>query len=185
MLKYAVITLSVIISGCLQNSIPVVDIASVDVKSKAGLAYVNNELFTGRLEKTNMEGLLISSSSYKKGKQDGLTRKWYNSGQLKESRQFLDNKKTGRHLGYWPSGVPSFAFSFNEGKYIDTLREWYPNGQLYRLEYYQNGEQTGRQKAWRKNGELYLNYDVKNGRKYGNAGIKHCKSIWNEVGTAM
>lgn len=167
--------------ACNTSEVKTIDRITADVNTKGGLTYVNGQLFSGTLTEYSASKTLISRVNYKNGKQYGTSEIWYNNGQLKESRYFENNKKSGEHLGYWENGKQAFLFHFEEGKYIDTLKEWYANGQLYKLEYYEDGMQIGRQKAWRKDGEMYLNYDVKNGRKYGNAGIKHCKSLWNEV----
>jgi len=167
------------------EELTVLDISAVEVRSEGGLTYVDSQLYTGVLTGHTAEGVLISKISYVKGKLDGEYETWHHSGQLKESRFFRNNKKTGEHRGYWSNGAASYHYAFNDGLYVDTLKEWYINGQLYKLEYYQDGKQFGRQKAWKKDGELYLNYDVINGRKYGNTGIKHCKSLWNEVDSSF
>jgi hypothetical protein len=35
-------------------------------------------------------------------------------------------------------------------------------------------------KGWRENGELYMNYQIKNGRRYGLANANLCYSLSNE-----
>lgn len=181
MSRFLIISILVVLVSCKRESGQVVDSSNVDVKTQGGLTYVNGHLYSGIVVETDSGGKNLSSISYVEGKQHGASVHWYSDGTLKERRLFENNKKQGNHVAYWPDGKPAFQATFEEGLYTDTLKEWYTNGQLYRLEFYKLGKQKGRQQAWRKNGELYLNYDVKNGRKYGNTGIKHCKSLWNEV----
>ena len=186
--QFVTLTVFVFLIGCFSGSNgrhTEVDEHLVNVERKKGLTYVEGHLFTGELNLKNSNGDVVFSRFFKEGKLDGPYRKWYGPNQIKESRNFVNNKKEGKHLGYRSDGKLFFEFNFKDGKYTDTLKEWYSNGHLNKLEYYEDGKQVGRQKAWRKNGELYLNYDVRNGRKYGNAGIKHCKSLWNEVDTDM
>lgn len=164
-----------------QDSTVVLDVGDVDVVKNGGLVLVDGQLFTGSLVQFYPSGDTSFIEQYKKGKLEGTTTRWFLNGQKKEKRLYLNNRKHGFHQGWYEDGKKAFEYHFLEGQYTDTIKEWYDNGQLYQLSVYKNGQQEGRQKAWKRDGELYLNYDVKNGRKYGNSGIKHCKSLWSDV----
>jgi antitoxin component YwqK of YwqJK toxin-antitoxin module len=151
------------------------------IDTKSGLIFYENKVFTGDVITFSADNDTIELCTIKRGKRHGKLVRWYPDGSVKEERYFKDNRRDGFHQKWYPTGVKAFEYRFKNGVYVDTLKEWYPNGQLYLLSHNKNGQPSGRQKAWRENGELYLNYDVVYGRKYGNAGIKHCKSLWSEV----
>ncbi|MBO6516459.1 MAG: hypothetical protein JJ975_07895 [Bacteroidia bacterium] len=168
-------------SACASNPGSIVNADRADVERSGGKTYVGEIPFTGQLVRLSENGDSISIESFKQGGLEGVSKHWYPNGQLKEHRYYRDNRKHGFHQGWYANGQQAFQYWFDDGVYTDTIREWYGNGQLYQVSVYRNGRQEGRQQAWRENGELYLNYDVRNGRKYGNSGIKHCKSLWSEV----
>ncbi len=173
--------------GCSSNlpTSVVVNTNDVQVTKSKGLTFVDNQVFSGILLKTNSVGDTISSIMFLNGALEGLSNRWYANGQIKENRGYKNNRKHGLHEGWYEDGTLAFQYQFEHGMYADTLKEWYSNGQLYLVSVYVNGQQEGRQKAWKRDGELYLNYDVRNGRKYGNSGIKHCKSLWSDVVDGM
>ncbi len=152
------------------------------IEVKNGTIYFEGERFTGSVITFGSNDKdTVGLYDVKDGKQLGSFQSWYANGAVNEIRFFQNNRRHGFHEKWYPNGKKAFEYHFDNGVYVDTLKEWYPNGQLYLLSHYKDGQPAGRQKAWRENGELYLNYDVVNGRKYGNAGIKHCKSLWSEV----
>jgi antitoxin component YwqK of YwqJK toxin-antitoxin module len=150
-------------------------------ETKNGVIYFESQPFTGRVITLTVDFDTIELYEVREGMQQGHYQSWYKDKSVNESKYFKENRRHGFHQKWYPDGQNAFEYHFDNGVYVDTLKEWYPNGQLYLLSHYSKGQQSGRQKAWRQNGELYLNYDVVNGRKYGNSGIKHCKSLWSEV----
>lgn len=57
----------------------------------------------------------------------------------------------------------TFARDVRHGEF----RSWHSNGQLAELHHYVDGKEAGRQQAWTPAGVMFLNYDVRNGRRYG------------------
>ena len=43
--------------------------------------------------------------------------------------------------------------------------------------HYANGVEVGLQRAWRENGTLYANYEVRDGKRYGVVNARLCYSI--------
>ena len=74
----------------------------------------------------------------------------------------------------WPDGRTK-----SEGIYLRDVRHgefraWHQNGQLAELRHYVDGREVGRQQAWTTDGVLFLNYEVRNGRRYGLVNSKPC-----------
>ena len=63
-----------------------------------------------------------------------------------------------------------------EGEY----RTWHPNGQLAEVRRYVDGREAGLQQSWTPEGVLYLNYEVRNGRRYGLVNSRPCAPVEDE-----
>ena len=111
---------------------------------------------------------------YRKGVQEGISKKWYSPNVIQETRYYNSGKKVGIHTGYWENGHPKFEYHFEEGEHEGELKEWYQNGQPYRIFHYKKGYEEGSQKMWWENGVIRANYVVKNGRRFGLIGLKLC-----------
>ncbi len=116
---------------------------------------------------------------YRKGVQEGISKKWYSPNVIQETRYYHSGKKVGTHTGYWENGNPKFEYHFEEGEHEGELKEWYQNGQSYRIFHYRKGYEEGSQKMWWENGVIRANYVVKNGRRFGLIGLKLCMNPGN------
>jgi protein SCO1/2 len=56
-------------------------------------------------------------------------------------------------------------------------RTWYPNGQLAERRHFRDGREEGLQQAWTEDGVLYMNYEMKSGRRYGFANARPCSPV--------
>ena len=54
------------------------------------------------------------------------------------------------------------------------FRTWHSNGQLAEVRRYVDGREDGLQQSWTSDGVLYLNYEVRNGRRYGLINSRPC-----------
>lgn len=54
------------------------------------------------------------------------------------------------------------------------FRAWHPNGRLADVRRYVVGREAGLQQSWTADGVLYLNYEVRNGRRYGLINSRPC-----------
>ena len=95
-------------------------------------------------------------------------------GGLLEYRFFLNGKKEGEHLGWWPDGKPRFLYHFKAGKYDGAQTTWGPRGTMATLNHYRMGREEGLQRAWTGDGVMTFNYTVRDGRIYGYRGTREC-----------
>lgn len=54
------------------------------------------------------------------------------------------------------------------------FRTWHSNGQLAEVRRYVNGRESGLQQSWTADGVMYLNYEVRDGRRYGLVNSRPC-----------
>jgi hypothetical protein len=60
---------------------------------------------------------------------------------------------------------------------LEERRSYYSNGNLYELRHFFNGREEGLQQAWTEDGQLYINYEMKNGRRYGFINARPCSPV--------
>jgi antitoxin component YwqK of YwqJK toxin-antitoxin module len=63
---------------------------------------------------------------------------------------------------------------------LEERRTFYPSGRPYQVRHFYNGREEGPQQAWTEAGELYVNYVMRDGRRYGAMNARPCDPV--EVG---
>ncbi len=144
-----------------------------------GVLLYNEQPFSGVLSDTYDNGRLKTKTEYYRGRQHGTSWRWYEDGRLLWERQYQNGKKHGEHKGWWPNGARKFVYHFANGEHEGEARDWHPSGQLAQLQRYEQGQEAGLQQAWRENGKLYVNYVVKNGKRYGLVNSRLCYTVKN------
>lgn len=118
---------------------------------------------------------------YSEGKKDGVWRKLYPSGKLKEIRYYKRGLKEGKYIGFFRNGNKSFEYNFRNGEYDGEYKVWRADKMLLRVSNYKNGYEHGQQKIWYPDGRIKSNYIIKNGRRYGLLGIKNCVNVSDSI----
>ncbi len=77
----------------------------------------------------------------------------------------------------WPGGGLRLEATYRDGVYHGEYRTWYESGQPYELRHFESGRESGLQRSWTPDGELYLNYEVRNGRRYGYINARPCLPV--------
>lgn len=98
----------------------------------------------------------------------------------------MRNYKDGRLHGekkVWSSDsshvlIAQLNYSF--GKAHGEQKKWYPTGEIFQKTNFNMGIEDGIQQAYRKNGDLYANYEAKNGRIFGLKKAALCYDLENE-----
>ena len=119
--------------------------------------------------------------NYKDGLKNGVWRKYFLNGELKEKRKFRKGKKEGDYVGYYAGGIKNFIFKFQNGEYNGTNKVWTKEGLLIEEGNFKNGYEFGVQKTWYLNGKIKSNYIIKNNRRYGLLGTKNCVNAYKDV----
>lgn len=103
------------------------------------------------------------------GKKEGQLQRWYPDGHLKQVANYSKGKLHGEKK-VWTSDKDHVLISqlnYQSGKVHGAQTKWYPSGELYKKLNLNMGKEEGIQQAFRINGDLYANYEAKNGRIFG------------------
>ncbi len=85
-----------------------------------------------------------------------------------------DGRRNGIVETYWPNGQLRTRVQYAGDVFHGEYRTWTIEGRPYEVKHFANGREAGLQQAWDDRGELYLNYEVRDGRRYGMANAKPC-----------
>jgi protein SCO1 len=86
-------------------------------------------------------------------------------------------KRNGHAQTFWPNGRLKSDVTYRNDAYEGEYRTWYASGAPYELRHYVGGHEQGVQQSWTERGELYLNYEVRNGRRYGLVNATPCDTV--------
>lgn len=147
-----------------------------------GIVYYHNQLLTGTVFSLFGNSRDTASlSSYTNGKEDGVWKKWYAPGKVKEGRAFANGKKTGVYIAYWENGNRQLQYFYDNDEYEGTCREWNSNAVLIKEMNYKKGHEEGEQKLFYDNGKTRSNYVIINGRRFGLLGTKNCVNVSDSI----
>jgi antitoxin component YwqK of YwqJK toxin-antitoxin module len=125
--------------------------------------------------------LKLKMSVYQ-GKRQNKTEKWYSNGKLMEVSSYHNGKLNGEKKVwvFTNEHILISQLNYKLGKAHGEQRKWYPSGEIYKIMNFDDGIESGIQKAFRKNGALYANYEARDGRIYGLKKSKLCYSLEDE-----
>ena len=146
-----------------------------------GSLYFQGQPYSGTVLQRDSAEQIISRQSYYQGKEEGWADWYYTSGKINARRYFHLGEKDSVHIGWWETGKPRFEYHFRNGQYEGWFKEWYASGKPLKEVYYEKGQEK-RGQGWRENGKLYMSFEVRNGRMYGQINPNLCYSLQNEQG---
>lgn len=81
------------------------------------IPYNNKHKYNGLvLEYSLITGILIKEEPYIDGIMHGLERSWYNSGQPKSTQTYINGKRHGENIEYYPNGVVHEIHNYEMGE---------------------------------------------------------------------
>lgn len=86
-------------------------------------------------------------------------------------------ERNGVERRFWPNGALRLEVAYRHDVYAGEYRSWYPSGRPYERRHYVAGREEGLQQAWTEEGELYLNYEVRDGRRFGFVNAAPCEPV--------
>ena len=195
--KFAFLILYIFSFGCSQqkdfkniNIIEKVDVSVIpndtifqndsSLKLQNGVYYRKNKPYSGFIKDVYESDTIKYVGSYFNGNQHGTTKTFFPNGKLETLRNYRNGLAYGQHLGYWQNGNKKFDFIYFDDKREGKQKQWYESGSQYCELCYSNDQENGMQKAWRENGKLYINYEVKDGIRYGLQKSALCYTLKNE-----
>src|ERR1043166_6275332 len=76
---------------------------------------------------------------------------------------------------WWPNGHLKKSATYLGDAYHGEYRTWTIDGKPYELRHFDRGRESGLQQSWDAEGKLYLNYVVRDGRRYGYVNSRPCQ----------
>ena len=140
---------------------------SPDLLLANGIYLFRGEPFDGFVEEQYPGGAVKGRASYYHGMLHGTAQTFYADGRLRDTRSYRANLSYGRHVGYWDNGNLKFDFTYLDEKREGLHRQWYRSGAPYAALTFRGDKEDGMQRAWRENGKLYINYEARDGFRYG------------------
>ena len=164
--------------GCENAPLEVFEVGAVSLETKRGITSNDGVPFSGIvLERFSNSQDTLLIQEYRKGKPDGVWKRFYASGKTQEIRLFDKGKKIGAHKYFYPTGQIRFYYQLKNDVYHGFKKEWNAQGLLVAHQNYVHGQEAGSQQVWFDNGGLKSNYIIKNGRRYGLLGTKNCINV--------
>jgi protein SCO1 len=80
-------------------------------------------------------------------------------------------------------GMQTFVIAADHPR-TGEKRTYYLSGRLYEVRHFVDGREEGLQQAWTEDGRLYINYEMRNGRRYGVINPRPCASATAKPGVA-
>ena len=116
------------------------------------------------------------------GKKHNASLKWYADGHLQRSAQYAGGKLDGSKKTWSPDSLHVLVshLNYQRGKLHGIQTKWYPTGEIFKVLNLKNGKEEGMQKGYRKNGDLYANYEAREGRIFGLKKAALCYGLEDE-----
>jgi antitoxin component YwqK of YwqJK toxin-antitoxin module len=111
------------------------------------------------------------------GAPENIVQSFDEHGRLLSETMYRDGRKTGRHVSFWPGGAARVRTHYVDDMIEGEYRSFHKNGRLAESRRYVRGHEEGLQQAWTDGGELFLNFEVKNGRHYGLINSRPCLPV--------
>ena len=157
-----------------------VDKKEIILNQIEGTWYYKEKPFSGYAVKYYPNNSLAEKTGFSKGKREGVSKKWSESGQLRLEFNFKNNRISGDYKTWWENGVLAEESTYEKGIMQGVQKRWYSTGVMAKLRNIVDGRENGKQQAWLENGKLYVNYEAKNGRIFGLRRANSCYKLEDE-----
>jgi len=151
------------------------------LRLKNGFWFYSDTLYSGAIADYFPSKQLKTIGTFYKGKEEGWYHSFYPDGTKESNRYYHAGEKDSVHIGWWNNGNLRFEYHFVNGNYDGNYKEWYQSGKALKHIIYENGNEISG-KGWRENGKLFMNYVMKDKRRYGLMNSQLCYSLKNEKG---
>jgi antitoxin component YwqK of YwqJK toxin-antitoxin module len=168
-------------SSSIHKSFLMIKSDSPSIKLYGKYLYLDDNIMEGIVVEHYASGEMKRQSKYKNGLLNGPVITWYPEGNRESVRFYNEGEKDGVHTSWWPNGNMRFEYQFSNGLYHGTFKEWYQNGKPLHVFKYNHGAEVSAI-GWRDNGKTYINFIVRNGKKYGLTNARLCYSLKEEQG---
>jgi antitoxin component YwqK of YwqJK toxin-antitoxin module len=146
------------------------------LKKENGSWVYQGKIFSGFMIQVEKDNRLVYHLPIIDGKENGLAKGWYNTGEKLMERIFVDGKKEGEFKQWWPNGNLRYLYQYKNDQLDGTQVVYFPNGKKRQVSHYAAGKEEGLQSVWNEEDILISNYTIKNEKLYGVITVKSCIS---------
>lgn len=146
-----------------------IDLALLSFNRKTSLWTLKDSVFSGYAVHKVENGNIIQKFGLLNGRKQNKATDWYPNGLVRSTTNYHKGKMHGKKRT-WTSDSAHFLISdlnYYNGKVHGEQKKWYPTGELFLILNLEMGKEKGVQQAFRKNGDLYANYEARKGRIFG------------------
>ena len=146
-----------------------IDVSKLDYNNKISVWTLNGEPYSGYAVSFYLDSVLKEKLCILNGKKEKESIKWFADGHFQETANFQKGKLHGKKNVWHENAnhVLISQFNFKLGKPNGEQKQWYSTGEIHKILHLNMGKESGIQQAYRENGDLYANYEAKNGRVFG------------------
>lgn len=143
------------------------------------LYYYQDLPFSGVLE--NHSSGVRSVVTLSEGLLEGSVEEWYSNGSKRTEKKFENGYENGLQKGWHKNSKLSYTYTSANGIRVDSYKEYYPNGNVQVIASYDNGYEY-KKKIYDADGNILVNYEIRDGRYYGLLGSSSCISNLKNYG---
>lgn len=153
------------------SSIPtiLIDESALYYNKQTSEWYFNDVLFSGYGVAHYDDGKKKLKFGVLNGKKQGAYLEWYQDGHNKTISNYHLGKLHGEKKRWANNAEHTLIAQLNyvQNRGHGQQIQWYATGEVFKVMNLNMGREEGMQRAYRKNGDLYANYQAKNGRIFG------------------
>lgn len=146
-----------------------VDKSILHYNNKISLWTLNGQPYSGYTVSFYQDSTLKEKTGIFKGRKENQSIYWHPDGHFRQITFYHKGKLHGEKKVWSPGSnhVLISQLNYHLGKPHGEQKKWYRTGELHKILHLNMGQEEGIQKAFRPNGDLYANYEAKNGRVFG------------------
>ena len=129
-----------------------------------GMAYQNDQLFTGEVCSLHSNGEVHTLTSYREGSKDGLWEIFFADGKREKSGFTRQGNDDGLYREWHANSELKYEYHYDLGKKVGVWKSWYEDGIRYTERHFENDDLNGKVLVWDESGKLAKEYDYINGR---------------------
>jgi antitoxin component YwqK of YwqJK toxin-antitoxin module len=132
------------------------ELTRAELDLKDGILYLkgSEEAFNGTLVEYYSPELLKVSIAIKDGRAHGLSRGWYDNGQLEVEETFSKGVSDGQRIRWYANGARKSEATVVKGQIVGVFTRWHDNGVKAEEVNMENGQPHGLAQAWYPSGVL-------------------------------
>ena len=159
-----------------------VDESFIEYDNQTSTFWHQGALFSGQMVSFYPDGAPKERIEIVNGKKQNQSTYWFSDGTLKQVATYHQGKLHGEKLVWTKDSLYTLTgqLNYRHGKAHGEQKQWYRTGELYKVLHMNMGQEKGLQQAFRKNGDLYANYEAKNGRIFGLKKAALCYGLEDE-----